>query len=231
MSAKITERDLAILLRKQGLSYREILSEITVAKSTLSLWLRKVGLSKMQAQRLTNKKRAALIKGATRKREIRIARTKKIQTDASKEIGVITERDLLMLGIALYWAEGSKQKEHLVSQRIAFANSDPKMINLFIYWLRQSLRVEKERISLSLYIHSNHKHRLDIVKQYWSDETGYPVESFAKVYFKRHNRRTLRKNTGDTYYGLVRVDVRSSTDLNRKVAGWIQGLQKHWGVV
>jgi len=45
----------AIELRKKGLSYSEILKCVPVAKSTLSLWLRSVGLSKKQRQRLTDK--------------------------------------------------------------------------------------------------------------------------------------------------------------------------------
>lgn len=55
MIQKIEEKKKAIELRKQGLSYREILEQIPVAKSSLSLWLRSVGLSKKQKQRLTEK--------------------------------------------------------------------------------------------------------------------------------------------------------------------------------
>ena len=46
----------AIELRKQGFSYSEILKQIPVAKSTLSVWLKNVGLSKKQKQKLTKKK-------------------------------------------------------------------------------------------------------------------------------------------------------------------------------
>jgi orotate phosphoribosyltransferase-like protein len=36
-------REKAILLRKQGFSYREIMNQIPVAKSTTSEWLQEVG--------------------------------------------------------------------------------------------------------------------------------------------------------------------------------------------
>ncbi|MDD3728951.1 MAG: hypothetical protein PHH50_01355 [Candidatus Pacebacteria bacterium] len=55
MTQKIKEKEKAIKLRKKGLSYNDILKEIPVAKSTLSLWLRDVGLSKRQRQKLTEK--------------------------------------------------------------------------------------------------------------------------------------------------------------------------------
>ena len=52
MLAKIEEKQKAIALRKRGYSYSEILAEVPVAKSTLSLWLRSVGLAKKQKQLL-----------------------------------------------------------------------------------------------------------------------------------------------------------------------------------
>ncbi len=56
MIPKNDKREIAIALRKKGLSYREILKRVFVAKSTLSLWLGDVGLSKKQKQRITQKR-------------------------------------------------------------------------------------------------------------------------------------------------------------------------------
>src|SRR5207247_3622548 len=52
--AKPVERERAIELRRHGLSYREIRAQVPVAKSTLSLWLRQVGLANAQRQRLAD---------------------------------------------------------------------------------------------------------------------------------------------------------------------------------
>ena len=54
MKKALKER--AIELRKQGLSYNEILLQIDVAKSSLSLWLRDIKLTKEQKNRLKKKK-------------------------------------------------------------------------------------------------------------------------------------------------------------------------------
>jgi len=59
-----TQKELAISLRQGGRSYSEILQKVSVAKSTLSLWLREVGLSKKQHQRLTQKRLKAAQRGA-----------------------------------------------------------------------------------------------------------------------------------------------------------------------
>jgi len=37
---------------------------------------------------------------------------------------------------------------------------------------------------------------------------------------KRHNPKTVRKNTGQDYKGCLRIDVRRSGWLYRKIDGW-----------
>jgi len=132
MIRKMEESKKAINLRKRGHSYSEILKEVPVAKSTLSLWLRSVGLSKRQEQRLTEKKFAAALKGAQMRRKLRLTITEEIKNEAKDEIGSISNRDLWLIGIILYWAEGAKQKEHNPSQKVKFSNSDPKAIKIFL---------------------------------------------------------------------------------------------------
>lgn len=78
MVHKKNEKEIAISLRKQGKTYGEILKVVKVAKSTLSLWLRSVGLAKEQYQTLTEKKRAAQKRGAEDRRTHRIESTKAI---------------------------------------------------------------------------------------------------------------------------------------------------------
>src|SRR3989344_5942990 len=118
----------AIKLRKGGLTYSEILNQIPVAKSTLSLWLRSVGLSKQQEQTLTKKKLEAAKRGGMRKREIRLEMIEKMNKDAAEEIDRLITKDLWLAGVMLYWAEGAKQKDHNVSQKVCFSNSDPAII-------------------------------------------------------------------------------------------------------
>src|SRR5438270_5358277 len=50
--AKDDLRERAIAMRKEGKSYREIREEVPVSKSTLSLWLCDVPMTKEQRQRL-----------------------------------------------------------------------------------------------------------------------------------------------------------------------------------
>jgi hypothetical protein len=113
------------------------MTEIPVAKSTISEWLHSVGLSKQQKQRLTEKKLASMKRGAEAKREKRLSLTKEIKRKARGEIGKITERELWLIGVMLYWAEGSKEKDYYPGSRVALINSDPDMIIIFLFWLKK----------------------------------------------------------------------------------------------
>lgn len=226
---KLKEKTIA--LRKQGLSYSEILKMIPVAKSTLSDWLRSVGLSKSQKQKLTQKKLDAIHKGAEMKREIRERKTKIVKAKAISEVGPINNRDLWLLGTMLYWAEGAKEKKYDVSVGVKFSNSDPLMIKLFLKWLKENIKLRDNEIVFELYLHVNYLNVRHKVVRYWAEVTGYPVEKFDKVYYKRHNINPKRRKTGHNYHGQLIIKVRKSTNLNRKITGWIEGICKQCGVV
>lgn len=214
----------AIELRRAGLSYSEILKQVNVAKSTLAVWLRSINLSVAQKQRLTNKKLASALRGALIKKERRIRLTDQIKKEAKSEIGSLSERERWLLGAALYWAEGSKEKSAHPGSGIRFSNSDPLMIKFFTGWLIEICKIPKNMIEFELYIHENHENRLPEVTEYWSQFIKLPKAHFKYIYFKKNKIRTKRKNIGNSYYGLIRVKVLRSSNLNRKIAGWIDGI-------
>jgi hypothetical protein len=213
-------------LRKSGKTYTEILAVIPVAKSTLSLWLRDIDLSKHVEQLFTEKRKNASILGGQARKEQRIEKKRKIISKAEGEIKNLSKRDLWLIGIALYWAEGSKEKEHSVGRPTVFTNSDPYMIKIFLKWINQICHISSDRIHFELYIHDNHRNEVFRFKKYWSKVTGYPVECFNHVYFKKANLATKRRNKGDLYNGLVRVKVLRSSDLIRQIQGWTNGIIK-----
>ena len=222
MVKKFKEKERAIKLREKGYSYSEILKEISVAKSTLSLWLRSVGLSKRQKQRLTEKKLNAMKRGWEACHQKRLNITKLIKSKAKKEISRIGKRDLWLIGTALYWAEGSKEK--LKATPLDFGNSDPVMIKLFLKWIKKIMKVPNKDIRLSIYLHENNRKRKREVQKYWSQVTGFPITHLQNIIWKKHNIKTNRKNVGKLYFGLLRITVFKSTNLNRKISGWIEGI-------
>jgi hypothetical protein len=219
--SKNQEKKDAIILRRQGLSYNEILRKVDVSKSTLSLWLRKIGLAKQQKQRLTEKRKAAQQKAQEACRRNRISKENEIVAKAKKEIGKISRRELWLIGIVAYWAEGAKQKTGNVSQRVSFSNSDPEMILLFDKWIKEICGISLEDVSYSIYIHKTANY--EKARIFWENVLNTKINL---LYFKHHNPKTNRKNIGDNYNGMLRVDIKRSTDLNREINGWILGISE-----
>jgi len=219
MISKNQEKAEAIELRRQGFSYSEILKKVEVSKSTLSLWLREIGLAVQHKQRLTEKRKLAQKKAQATCRKNRITKQDNIIELAKKDIDRMNKRDFLIAGSLLYWAEGAKQKTNNVSQRVSFCNSDPQMIILFNRWVKEICNIKPENISYCIYIHITAD--TEKARKFWENILDVKIE---KIYFKNHNPKTNRKNTGKDYNGMLRIDVQRSTDLNRKIKGWILGI-------
>lgn len=224
MISKKVEKLKALALRRQGETYNEILEKVPVAKSTLSLWLRETKLSKAQVQKLTAKKRAAQQRGGDRRREMRTNEISEINMQCKKDIISLSKRELFLIGVVLYWAEGAKRSGNRPGVLIDFANSDPEMVSLFTKWLQEILQVPVSDITLRLHLHLDHKHREKGIKRVWSSKLKIPIDNFSRTMYKKHNPKTVRKKTGDSYIGLVSVRVKKSTSLNRRILGWIYAI-------
>ncbi len=221
MIKKTWEKEKAIDLRKEGKTYSEILEVVPVAKSTLSIWLREVGMAKAQKQRFTKIKRLASLRGGQAKKKQRIERQNKIFLESRSKIKSISEYELFLIGICLYWAEGTKEKEYHPGSQTALSNMDPKIIITFLKWLEKICKIPKNMIGFEMTLHKTHRKRLNEVKRFWSKTTGFPIRNFSKVYFKRNRiKKTNRKNTEEKYYGVLKIKIRRSSDLVRRIKSW-----------
>jgi hypothetical protein len=221
---KVIEKQKAIDLRNQGLSYSEILKQVSVAKSTLSLWLREVGLSKQQKQRLIEKKKAAMKRGWERIRSNRLEKSERIKSCAREETSHLIKDPLWLAGTMLYWAEGKKERPWRTGEMVAFSNMDPRMHRIFLDWVRKYISADNEIFTFEIYIHEGAD--VESARFYWSRELLIPYSKF-KVYFKKNKLSVHRKNISKEYFGLLCIRIRQSIDLNRKIAGWIEGVIKY----
>ncbi len=224
MIEKTKEKELVIKLRKEGKTYSEILSIVPIAKSTLAIWLQSVKLGKKQKQRITKERLAASQRGGDAKRKQRIEKQNKIFTQANLEINTITSKELFLIGVIMYWAEGAKEKEYYPGSQLQFSNMDPKMIQVFLIWLIRVCKINKNMLIFNIFLHQTHKDRVEEVRKYWSKVTGFPINNFSAVYWKRNKLTTNRKNTNEKYHGVLKIKVRESSSLVRKIAGWSEGI-------
>ncbi len=140
---------------------------------------------------------------------------------AEQEIGKLSDRELFLIGVGLYWAEGAKDKPYSRRELVLFVNSDPGMIAVFLAWLNL-LEVEKDRLRFRVMIHESAE--VTTAEQYWADMVGVDGSSFNKTTLKKHNPKTVRKNVGDAYRGCLVISVLQSADLYRRIEGWWTGI-------
>lgn len=219
-------KEKSIELRKEGKTYSEIMAVIPVAKSTISLWLQNVGLAKKQVQRITEKRIEGQKKAARAKRAIRERKQEQIYLEAEKDIEHISKRDLWMIGVALYWAEGNKEKDYHPGSQVIFSNSDVRMIKVFMKWLKVCLNIQKEQIVFEIYLHESLKGSISKVIDYWSEQLKTPVTEFTRIYLKRNKINIDRRYPDILYYGQLRVRVMSSSHILRRIEGWARAISK-----
>lgn len=207
------EKELAIMLRKRGNSYRDILKRLPVAKSTLSEWLKEIPLSQDEKRALKRRKDSNISHGRAKAAAVlhmrRLERDKILLQEAREEYHVFKNESLFRLGIALYWAEGSKR-----SPGFAFANSDPDMINLMLTWIDQFFRQSRHDTKMRLYIHKPYAQ--ENCERYWHSKIGVPLKNFQRTIYKPTGLLIKKR---PNYKGCLRVYIDKISFL-RKMLFW-----------
>ena len=106
MHALRGEKLKALELRKAGASYSQIRKTVRVSKSSLSLWLHDMPLSKKRLGELQGFNEARIEKYRETRRKTREARRANVRKVAKKDIGSLSKRDLFLAGLFLYWGGG-----------------------------------------------------------------------------------------------------------------------------
>lgn len=201
-------RDRARELRLKGLTYDQIQSELGCSKSSISLWVRDLP---KPPRRPTPRDDpwAAANRGRQRALKVRRAAAEEVKQRATAEITTMSDHELLVTGVALYWAEGAKRKAGYASERVIFVNSDPSMIGMFLKWL-DLVGTDRDRLRFAVYIHES----ADVAEaeRFWANHVGIDTSQLQKTVLKTHNPRTRRTNRGADYRGCLRVVVRDSAD-------------------
>lgn len=182
--AKNDLKQKAIELRQSGASYSEIKKKVNVSKSSLSLWLKSMPLSKERISELRDKNPQRIERYRNTMLEKKNLRMKTVLADAAFKIKSISERDLLIGGIFLYMGEGSKTTKGTT----ALTNTNPKILKLFLEWLYLH-DIPKEKLKVQLHLYED----MDIEKQilFWVKTLNLNKKQFRKPHIKPTNSNSL----------------------------------------
>lgn len=216
---KVVEKEGARALRRQGKSINEITNILKVSKASVSLWVREVILTPEQKNLLSKNGRS--VASIEKRRINRIANTKR-KTDlitemAKKEINIISQNNLKMIGIALYLGEGGKTKRGIAR----ITNSDPAVIKIVMRFFREICLVPEHKFRG--HIHTFSKANVKNAEEYWSEVSGIPTRQFYKTYIKPSRAGKNKRNT--LPYGTFDVSV-NDTQLFIRIIGWIEKMKE-----
>lgn len=204
----IKKRILATNLRLAGKSYSQIKKELGVSKSTLSYWLNKYPLSKKQIEKLVYKNEIRIERFRNTMRLKRENRLKDVYKKEKQGILPLTDREVYIGGLFLYWGEGGKTAR----TRTAFSNTSPEMIKFALYWLIKILNTPKEKIIVRLHLYKDMKIKKEI--KYWSKMIKMPEKQFRKPYIKATTLKSLTyKGFG---HGTCNLEI-DNRDLKEKI--------------
>ena len=125
------------------------------------------------------------------------------------------EKRLKIASIMLYWAEGAKLRSSNRNYTVDFANSDPKMIKLFVKFLRVICGIDENRLRLNLYCYGDQN--VDELKRFWSRITKIDINKFIKPYI-RYDFDS--KKSGKMKHGLIHIRY-SDKKLLMQIMNWI----------
>lgn len=168
-------------LYKSGLSMMEIGKEVGYSLSGVKYWMDKYSIPRR------SRDEANYLKYNPQGDPFKI-----------KRLNTKKDRELFNLGIGLFLGEGTKKNKF----KVVLTNSDPKIIKLFLAFLKDICGVKEDKIKAALNVFDDIN--LQEALNFWQKETGIPQSRFVKT--------IVRKSKGGTYknkskYGTITIYV------------------------
>jgi hypothetical protein len=148
-----------------------------------------------------------------------LLKARKLQKIGIKKVGILSKRELFLVGSSLYWAEGFKK-----DSQAGLGSLDPAMIKLYIKWLKDCFGYKNDDLIFRVTANISHKDRIKEIEKYWSTLLDVPLEQFQKPFFQDVKWKKTYDNPNE-YFGVLRVKVRKSKDFLREIYGFIEGLK------
>ena len=217
----------ALALRLEGKTYGEIRTLFKIPKSTLSTWFSDLKISNEARAILETKKRNGYYKLVefNKIRTLNIHKENEgIRKKYESRINKLNNKELMILGAALYWGEGYKnfRLKRGTYPYICFGNSDPEMITTFLAFLERILGISKDRVKSQVMIYPNIVPSRAI--KYWQNLTQIPEQNFrTQMAISRSSQNKRPWNL--LPYGTLQLRVNKRQDFF-KIRGLMDGIIK-----
>ena len=208
------DKEIAFKMRTTGKSYREIREALGVPVSTLSEWFGQIAWSKDMARKLAAKAQVQHTARVVQLGKIRgryLARAyDEARIEAKMDLEILKYNPLFIAGLMLYWGEGDKASK----SQVRLANTDPELIKLFVFFLKNVCNIPVEKIGISILTYPDIEDETN--RKYWSEISGIALDKFIKSILIQGRHKTKRLG-----HGVCSVYV-SSTYFKVKMLEWLR---------
>lgn len=213
-------KERAFKMRSAGYSYNMISLKLGVAKSTLSNWFKDKPF--LPNDKTLKRIQRGSIKSAQTLHNKKVHEILKFRKNGKTDIGALTKRDLLILGLGLYMGEGSKTYEI-----VRIINSDPNIVSLAIRWFKEIFNISNENLTIRIHLYPDNDIKKSI--DFWQGVTKLPYSNFGRSSIDRRGDKSKFKKR-KLPYGTAHITILSKGDpekgvrLHRKIMGLIEGV-------
>ncbi len=227
-----TDRAAATQLRLGGRSYTEIQRRLGIPKSTLAGWFGDLILPAAAQARINRRAYqgsvAALLRRNRQQTVQAQARAAGARAAGAGAITSLSQRELRLVAAALYWAEGYKRPvvrngRTVTDHPVSLTNADPRLIRLFVRFLRECCQVPTAKLKAGLRIFPHQSGKA--LQRFWQQQTGIPAKNFSRIYLGVSGSSQRIRPFNRLPYGVIQIRV-ADTKLFHTIMGYIEGLQK-----
>lgn len=210
---KLKEKAEARRLRQEGVSVRTIAQMLGVSRGSVSTWVRDIELTPEQRKALKGNQKNNQVLAARANVEKHLQLREQYQQEGREKA---REGDLLHLaGCMLYWGEGAKARNSLT-----MTNSDADMLIFYMRFLKESLGVVDDDITLHINCYTHQGLTLEEIETYWVETLDLPASCLRKSSINIQPSSSQQKGR-KLLYGTCKIHI-SQTRLIQHVYGAIQ---------
>ncbi len=210
----------AVDFRRQGSSYRTISTKLGIPKSTLFGWFSHLEWSQVIKDQLIleRKSTAALQVEYMNRARLRLLQQKEneYRSEARRSYEELAKNPLFLIGLALYWGEGSK----CTRGKVSIINSDPNVLKITTRFFREVLQVDETKLRVELFIYQDQS-EVKII-DFWSKYLHIDTRLFIKTQLLPSRAKLTKRKVP---YGMCSVYF-SSTEFSIKIHEWLDMLAK-----
>jgi transcriptional regulator with XRE-family HTH domain len=211
---KTEEQRRARKLRAEGRSVKEIERLLSVARSSVSRWVKDVQLEDAQRRALAARVTEGRLQAAERKAQAARLVRAEYQREGRR---LAHDRDAsYAAGCMLYWAEGEKNR-----CKLSVSNSDVELLRFFVRFVRDHFDVPNDKMRIHCHLFADHLERQQEIEHFWMTALGLPHVRLGKSVVNTYSKYSQKKRRNKLPYGTCKLTI-NSTRIVQTIFGSIQ---------